>query len=101
MGFRWQFDGDRIARPDLAPGEDDSHDAGLSHDVSAHIASEHGCSKTGSESIELRARIPEPRHLDQRRIADLQPRPSGKVQKGDPARRDVSPMSPATTSKPA
>lgn len=84
-----QFDPQGVARPHLARGDDDAHDAGLADEIALRVAVENRRHQSGTIRVELPARIAQPGDLDDGRGADAKPRSARQVEQRKPARQDV------------
>lgn len=86
-----QFHGDPVAGADRTACEDDRHDTGLADEIAVGVAIEHGRPESLLEFIQLPAGVAQPRDLDDRLIAEREPRAARQGQQVDPAGRDVLP----------
>jgi hypothetical protein len=98
--LRWQLDADRIARPDAAAGDDDTHDAGFAKQVAVLVAFQGRCHQSRSDAVELGARIAQVGDFDDRRLPETKARAGGQPEQIDPARGDVFPHLTCRNDKP-
>src|SRR6516165_5326052 len=84
-----QLDTDRIAGAVLTAGDDDTHNAGLAHQIAALVAPQCRGHQPVLNAVELAARVAQTGHFDDRRPAEMQLRAGRQSQKIDATRRDV------------
>lgn len=76
--WRWQFDNDPVAGPDLAVFQDDAHDASLANEGTTLISIQYSGHESWLEAVQLDAWIAQTCYLDDCRLAQVQARPGWK-----------------------
>src|SRR5438045_9474011 len=89
MRLRRQLDPDLVAGPHLAAGNDDAHDAGLANQIAMLVPAERRRHQSRLDAVQLRTRVAQAGHLDDRRAAETQPRAGRQTEQIDALRRDV------------
>ena len=84
-----KFEGNGIARKDLAPDHDDTHYSSLPNETTVDVPDQARGHHSGPKLVDLGARIPKAGKFDHRRLTHPQTRPNRKPQKFQTARRDV------------
>lgn len=86
-----QLGANGIAGANIAAGEHNAHDACLADELAMLVVRQHRSHQPGSVIVQLMTRVSQPRHLHDRRGADVKPRVSREPQQGDAVRQDVLP----------
>lgn len=89
MRFAGQLGADRVSGTNFAPGDDNPHDAGLDHDDPILSALRECCQEPGTKGLDLPAGVAQACDFDDRSLAYMQPRASGKGKKSETACSDV------------
>ena len=84
-----EHDSNRIARADLAAGQNDSHDSRLANKLSLAVAVEHGGQEAFLKTVDLNAGIAQARQFHDGGSTEMQLRANGKGEQVDAARGDV------------
>src|SRR5690348_7851298 len=100
VGRRRQLDPDRVAFADLAALQHDPHDPGLADQVAIRIARQGRRHQPGLQLVELAARVAQAGHLNDRILAQMEPRPGRQPEQIDSLGRDVLAHLPGGDRKP-
>lgn len=89
-----QINGDGVARPHYAAGDDDRHNARFADQVAPRVAVEHCRHQAGLNVIELRAGVAQAGNFDDCRVAKSQPRAGRQAEQINPLGGDILPHLP-------